>query len=308
MAAARLSGGGGRAVAQAGVGTTGSAAERDGLIRPLLDTPDLFLGEFRCPPSDELWSRPNNIGAAPHVVFPLRTVMIERDGYSPVCADRNTALLYEANEQYRRVLVDPAGDGCAFVALTPQLLGELAPEHRPLVRTGYLPVPARAWLCKQIAVVRARSGAADPLLLEELLVVTLGAVLGQVDDAPGAQPPYRTRVEAAKQLLGQDLQAQLSIASLARSLFVSPYHLARQFRALTGGTIHGYRTSLRLRAATQVLLDSPSLGLADIATAHGFATHSHFTRRFTAAFGMTPTFARRQLTTKAVALVGSAAS
>jgi AraC family transcriptional regulator len=77
-------------------------------------------------------------------------------------------------------------------------------------------------------------------------------------------------------------------------LGISPYHLARSFRAATGWSLHGYRTSLRLRAVMDVLVD-PTTDLAALARETGFANHSHLTTAFHRQFGLTPSAARADL-------------
>jgi AraC family transcriptional regulator len=55
---------------------------------------------------------------------------------------------------------------------------------------------------------------------------------------------------------------------------VSSYHLARQFRMVTGTSMHRCRRELRARAAVHVLLAHPRRDLSTIAAEHGFASHS----------------------------------
>jgi AraC family transcriptional regulator len=59
------------------------------------------------------------------------------------------------------------------------------------------------------------------------------------------------------------------------------------FRAHTGGTIQRYRSQLRLRRSLSLLAED-GRDVLDVAVALGYSSHSHFTRAFHAAFGVTP--------------------
>jgi AraC family transcriptional regulator len=74
---------------------------------------------------------------------------------------------------------------------------------------------------------------------------------------------------------------------------VSVFHLCRTFRAVTGQTIHAYRTQLRLRAALERV--EYASDLSAVALDLGFSSHSHFTAAFRRAFGVTPSGVRRAL-------------
>lgn len=78
---------------------------------------------------------------------------------------------------------------------------------------------------------------------------------------------------------------------------MSHVRLCRAFRKWTGTTLHAYRDQLRLRAALEHLA-SPGTDLTDLALSLGYSSHSHFSANFRAAFGMTPSDARRRATAK----------
>jgi AraC family transcriptional regulator len=79
----------------------------------------------------------------------------------------------------------------------------------------------------------------------------------------------------------------LRIGDLAEVAGVDPAHLARAFRAHFGMTAGGFLREIRVRRATEALARS-SAGLSQIALDSGFADQSHFTRVFTANYGLTP--------------------
>jgi AraC-like DNA-binding protein len=92
-------------------------------------------------------------------------------------------------------------------------------------------------------------------------------------------------VEACKDLLLTRLETPLSLSALAGELHVSPFHLTRVFRELTGRTLTQYLHDLRLRNAVERLGEA---SLARLAADLGYCSASHFSDRFRDTFGMTP--------------------
>jgi AraC-like DNA-binding protein len=281
------------------LGLRGSGAERPGHVRVLLATDELILGEFSCQPDDPLWTSANTIGDLPHVVWPVTTVEIIRPRVGRVCADSNRVLLYDAGAEYRRRPVSPAGDRSVFIALHPHLLERLAGQF-PSKRAGqfpvdHLPLAAGGWLRMKTALSAARA-CQDTMRLEELALDALSTVVEALPRPRASRPRngrlVRERVEDTRRLLGDALTEQVAVTDIAVRLAVSPYHLARQFRMLTGTSMHRYRRELRARAAIDALLDDPQRDLSTIAAEHGFASHSHLTSTCRQVFGQTPSALR----------------
>jgi len=91
----------------------------------------------------------------------------------------------------------------------------------------------------------------------------------------------------ALELMDAQLDASLTVESLAREVGLSAAHFARAFRETTGRAPHQYLLTLRLERARR-LLDAPDAALSDIALRSGFADQAHFTRLFKREFGVTP--------------------
>jgi AraC family transcriptional regulator len=87
------------------------------------------------------------------------------------------------------------------------------------------------------------------------------------------------------------IQAHLSesftIAELASTVQMSPYHFSRCFKQSTGLSPHQYILQQRIESAKRLL--STSLPLIEVAYQAGFATQSHFNRHFKRIVGLTPT-------------------
>src|SRR3954462_15349836 len=97
-----------------------------GTVSPLLSPPTLSVGEFHCPPGDASWRETNRIGDRAHVVFPRRSGLIRQLGRDPALATPNHAMLYNAEQRYRRELHHELGDESVFVELTEDALEQLA--------------------------------------------------------------------------------------------------------------------------------------------------------------------------------------
>ncbi|HET7759291.1 MAG TPA: helix-turn-helix transcriptional regulator [Gaiellaceae bacterium] len=271
-------------------------------VTPLLTTPGLAVGEFHCPPGDASWRETNVIGDRAHVVFPRRPVVIRHLGREPVLATPNHAMLYNAEQAYHRRLHSERGDDSVFVALPPESLERLAAEGTPVlgrgtrIRTTHVPTDRRTYLLQHLLVRHLRGRPADLLRAEEAAArLTLSALAGPLPERHAARArtaiAHRRLAEAAKCELATDLGARLTLGELAARLHTSAFHLARVFRAQTGFSLAGYRQALRLRTALERLPLSER-DLTSLALELGFASHSHFTARFTREYGVPPSGVR----------------
>ena len=79
----------------------------------------------------------------------------------------------------------------------------------------------------------------------------------------------------------------LSLRSLARIGFASPYHFTRTFRSVTGLPPLHFLSALRLDVARTLLLHTRRK-VIDICYDVGYSSVGTFTRRFTGCFGVSP--------------------
>ena len=263
-------------------------------VTPLLSTPTLSVGEFHCPPGDASWHETNRIGDRAHVVFPRCSVLIRQLGRAPVLATPNNAMLYNADQHYRRELQHELGDESVFVELAEETLEQLAGDDR--LRVTHVPTGRQTYLLQHLLVRHLRSRCSDELEAEELASrLVQSALAPQVARRRAARErtkaEHRELAEAAKSEIAADLSVRGSLGELAQNLHTSPFHLARVFRAETGFTLAGYRQALRLRAALE-RLPGTDRDLSALALELGFSSHSHFTASFTREFGVPPSAVR----------------
>lgn len=270
----------------------------DGAARILLECSDLLVGEWGCGPGSPAFRETVAIGWGPQIVFPSFPVGIEHLGRTrgESVVGPTHAVFYDEGQELRRTRRSPRGDHCFFLVCRPALLHEARgttagagagdPDHFSFARTaGPVAAPAYLWVHRLGRHLSAGLPVDDLAVQETLYRLVALAVAG--DERQPTSGSGRDEVEAVKALLAADPTATASLAGLAAAVGFSEFHLARRFRAHTGYSIHGYLEQLRLR------LTLPDIGaggrrLADIAVDAGFASHSHYTTRFTRAFGVPP--------------------
>src|SRR5262245_23043093 len=92
----------------------------------------------------------------------------------------------------------------------------------------------------------------------------------------------------------EHLADEVSLASLAELVRLSPYHFARAFKQSFGVPPHRYLTDRRIERAKSLLVQR-QLSVTEIALEVGFSEASSFTAAFRKSTGETPTDYRRSL-------------
>lgn len=130
---------------------------------------------------------------------------------------------------------------------------------------------------------------APRLECEARLLSTLTAIVARHgEDRPSPRPVGRESpaVARARAYLEDSYAEDLTLADLAAVVALSPFQLARVFRAAVGLPPHAYLDQVRVRHAKRLL--AAGLPIAEAALAVGFADQSHLTRRFKRLVGVTP--------------------
>ncbi|WGT34336.1 helix-turn-helix domain-containing protein [Pseudomonas atacamensis] len=95
------------------------------------------------------------------------------------------------------------------------------------------------------------------------------------------------QIQRAKQLMLDNLDADISVAAIAQACALSRSHFTRQFKNSTLVSPKEWMREQRILRGKQLLKTSRLL-LADIALECGFSDQSHFCRTFVRTEGVTP--------------------
>jgi AraC-like DNA-binding protein len=201
------------------------------------------------------------------------------------------------------------GDHGSGLVLRPDLFDEILERRHPRAAEdgrrlpAWAPCPTTA-LAQHRRLLRAAEspGGADPLGAEEAALAIAEEILGAAAPGPSTAPAdsmapggaagfpsarHRDLAEGVRTYLGRECRSPLRLEGIAAALGSTPAHLCRVFRRVTGTTIHGYLTRLRLRAALEPLMAGAE-DLSGLAFDLGFSSHSHFTCAFRREFGVPP--------------------
>jgi AraC family transcriptional regulator len=99
-------------------------------------------------------------------------------------------------------------------------------------------------------------------------------------------------VRRVEEYVDHNLERDIVLPELARLCCMSVDHFLRSYRAARGITPYRYVLEQRLRRASTLLQTTPE-AVAAIAAKCGFHSPSHFSTKFHAAFGVSPTHFRR---------------
>jgi AraC family transcriptional regulator len=255
------------------------------------------VGRFRCPIGHPLF---NDSGPTRDYcfVFPRTSVWIEHEGTRPFVADANVIPFYNPASPYLRRAISSLGDRTDWFGIAPDLLRDALMAHDPVATTDsdrlfrFASGPATPhsylWQRTVYEYVEAHERP-DCLLVEESVVSLLAQVLR---DTYRTAPPLRRHrhhhdiVEDARAHLSTTFARSERLSEIARAVGVSVYHLCRLFKQASGSTLHHHRNQLRLKHSLGLLRDCDDI-LA-VALALGYSGHSHFTRTFRRAFGISP--------------------
>ncbi len=144
--------------------------------------------------------------------------------------------------------------------------------------------------------VESLAGGVSGALLADAAVLQIAALMLRLRDAAqqtatrGGLAPRALR--RACEMMSEDLSGQLGLADLPAEVGLSPAHFSRAFKQSTGLPPFTWLLHRRIDVARTLLRD-PTLSLAQIALAVGFAGQSQFTTAFRRVVGATPGVWRR---------------
>lgn len=132
----------------------------------------------------------------------------------------------------------------------------------------------------------------SPTRIETLLRTTINQILLLLSflqpDAP--YPAENELVGSLMKYLNEHLTESISLEEMARSFFISKYHLCHTFRERTGTSVISYLTTKRIALAQQHLEDGiPAIRVAELV---GFRDYSVFYRAYRKIVGQSPSHAK----------------
>lgn len=275
--------------------------------RIVFSTECVTIGAFRCAPGHPSFRNSGPI-RDDCFVFPRTAVLIQHEDAPPFVADPTIVTLYNRRQRYERRVVSADGDRCDWFAVSPDLLRSAlldrdpaAADHEQPIRFTHARADASTYLAqRKLFIAASRPSDVDQLDIEERVVTLLDRVLrlAYADRSPRASGqrlmPASELADAVKRWVAPRVSQRLTLATIARAVHSSPFHLCRSFRRATGLTLHAYRDEVRLRRALE-RLEYGERDLTRLALDFGYSSHSHFTAAFRRTFGTPPSAARKLL-------------
>jgi AraC family transcriptional regulator len=273
----------------------------------IFESPVARVGRFRCAVSD---SRFHYTGPTRNalVAFPRSAVVIRHAGSREFVADPTISTIYNVGQEYTRDAVSSDGDRSEWFAVKPRVAAEIVGRFDPRAADRrdrpymheFAAVDSQLYLTQRAFYSRLSRGTVETLEAEETVIAIVAAVLRRAyetrrtPDKPRSSEAHLDLVQRARKLLLNSITEKVTLQSLAGSLGVSEFHLCRVFHDVTGMTLHGFRTEVRLRRGLEMLGDS-NADLTRVALDLGFSSHSHFTDTVRRHFGSTPAAIRKHL-------------
>ncbi|GIP35018.1 AraC family transcriptional regulator [Paenibacillus sp. J2TS4] len=106
----------------------------------------------------------------------------------------------------------------------------------------------------------------------------------RVSRYPNRQPH---QAETMMQWLDEHYKEEFQLEKMAKALHLSPYHLSRRFKEMTGSTLSDYLQAARVRQACLLLTKTP-LSIQEIGIRVGLTNPSYFCQLFKKKMGISP--------------------
>ena len=104
---------------------------------------------------------------------------------------------------------------------------------------------------------------------------------------------YVRTVNRLLHFIDENLGNELSLESLSKVGFYSPFHLHRLFKTITNEALNAYITRKRIEKTAFLLIHRKEMSITELAMLYGFSSNSSFTRAFKKYYGVSPSDFRR---------------
>jgi AraC family transcriptional regulator len=233
-----------------------------------------------------------NSRMSPHLHEDCSFTVVIRGGYRESIRSEDTEhypesmLFYPAGEVHSQQFGSSGSSKLIFVPTTPSL-EFLSERGVVLAQAPHLRSPAIAQLARRVVAEKSHDDIFSELTVTGLLLELI-AEFGRLEKNQGHfGKPIPAWLSQIREQLHDEPERSKTNEELAASVGKHPVHLAKAFRGHFGETIGEYQRRLRLQKA-QMLLRKSKVSLVEIALACGFASHSHMSRSFQAAYGISP--------------------
>ena len=110
---------------------------------------------------------------------------------------------------------------------------------------------------------------------------------------PEIQADYKNRINRVFEFIDENLEADLSLNTIAGIAFFSPFHFHRVFKFVTGETLNEYVIRRRIEKSALDVLHK-NITITELAHKFGFSDNSSFSRTFKKYYGVSPTEFKKQ--------------
>ncbi len=122
--------------------------------------------------------------------------------------------------------------------------------------------------------------------IQRLMVMINRSLLHEVSEDMNEDVITDPFLEPVVTYIAKNLESELTLDQIAKQMYLSKFHIMREFKKQTGTTIHHYILQKRLALSKQLILEG--IPITEVFTRCGFKTYSHFFRAFKTEYEMTP--------------------
>ncbi len=258
------------------------------------------VGYVHCAADHPSFSTPSYVRGH-RFVFPCQSVWIQSGRSRRYVSDPSVVEYHNDGEEFSRQALDPRGDRTHWYQIGDADLRDVVRRYDPVVaerpspfRFTHGPTESHAYVVQRTLFHRLVSK--EPpgeLEVVEAVFDALDRVLSRAYQ--GQRAARQTAITRDEREIADRASAvvtgmttgRVTFRTIGREAGVSLFHLSRVFRKVTGRTLAKHHLHLRLLASLTPLGESDA-AIAEVATNHGFAGPSHYSRVFRQMFGATP--------------------
>ncbi|MCM8901428.1 AraC family transcriptional regulator [Caldicoprobacter algeriensis] len=127
-----------------------------------------------------------------------------------------------------------------------------------------------------------------------LLVRLRGQKRKSLAETIEASDPLHQKISEIVQYINRHYSQELSLTTLSKTFYISPYYLSRLFKRVTGFNFVEYLNLIRVKEA-QKLLQGTDMKIIEVAQRVGFGSVAHFGRTFKSITSLSPSDYRKSV-------------